>query len=88
MGFDKKQAQKHKSRISEKNLLLIAFFAGSPGIYLGMSVFRHKTRKSLFKYGVLLLLLWNSWLCWALSTNSFIFQNYLINLKDFFYSLL
>lgn len=64
MFYDKHQAGKNKRRISEKTLLLLAFFFGGPGIYLGMKVFRHKTHKPVFKYGIPLLIIWNIWFFW------------------------
>jgi uncharacterized membrane protein YsdA (DUF1294 family) len=64
MFYDKHQAEKNKRRISERTLLLLAFFFGGPGIYLGMYVFRHKTQKNIFKYGIPLLIIWDIWLFW------------------------
>jgi len=61
MGYDKRQAEKNKRRISEKTLLLFAFFLGGPGICLGMYVFRHKTQKNIFKYGIPFLIIWDIW---------------------------
>ncbi|WP_228548255.1 DUF1294 domain-containing protein [Sporosarcina obsidiansis] len=55
MGFDKKQAQKKKQRIPERNLWLLALLGGGVGAYFGMQVFRHKTRKTTFRIGFLLL---------------------------------
>ena len=49
---DKKRAKKHKSRISEKSLLLSAYFFGGIGAYFGMKIFRHKTRHNLFRISV------------------------------------
>lgn len=63
-GLDKYKAKKEKWRISEKGLL-IASLLGPIGAWLGMTQFRHKTQKPLFKYSVpmfigihLLLVLW------------------------------
>lgn len=61
MFYDKRQAENHQQRISEKSLLLLAFFLGGPGIYIGMNTFRHKTQKACFKYGIPLLIVWNVW---------------------------
>lgn len=49
-GYDKLASKSGnvKLRISEKALLLQAFFAGSLGAVLGMVIFRHKTRHKLF----------------------------------------
>ncbi|MDV6378087.1 DUF1294 domain-containing protein [Sporosarcina sp. GW1-11] len=55
MGFDKKQAQKKKQRIPERNLWLLALLGGGIGAYFGMQVFHHKTRKTNFRVGFLLL---------------------------------
>ncbi|PIC65272.1 hypothetical protein CSV79_03110 [Sporosarcina sp. P13] len=55
MGYDKKQAQKKKQRIPERNLWLLAFLGGGVGAYFGMQVFHHKTRKTTFRVGFLLL---------------------------------
>jgi uncharacterized membrane protein YsdA (DUF1294 family) len=63
-GLDKYKARKEKWRISEQNLLIAALF-GPIGAWLGMTQFRHKTQKPIFKYSVpafigihLLLVLW------------------------------
>lgn len=49
MYVDKKRAIKHKWRISENTLITVAFIFGSLGVYLGMTVFRHKTKHLKFK---------------------------------------
>lgn len=56
-GYDKYLAVRHKSRISEKILFIVAFFGGSIGLLLAMLLFRHKTRKSSFiiKFTIILL---------------------------------
>ncbi len=46
-GIDKQKSRKGGWRIPESRLLLIAFF-GPFGAYLGMLLFRHKTRKLKF----------------------------------------
>ena len=46
-GADKLKAERNKWRISERTLLLLAFFAPF-GAIAGMLLFRHKTRKKLF----------------------------------------
>lgn len=56
-GSDKHKAIKNKWRIPEKSLLLLALVGGSAGAVLGMQVFRHKTKKPLFKYGVPIILM-------------------------------
>lgn len=52
MGIDKKRAVNHKWRISEKRLFLAAILGGSLGSWLGMYVFRHKTRHWYFVVGI------------------------------------
>ena len=46
-GVDKLQSKRGGWRIPESRLLLIAFF-GPFGAYMGMLLFRHKTRKIKF----------------------------------------
>lgn len=48
-GFDKRAARKGAWRVSEKQLLALAFIGGTPGAWLGQKVFRHKTRKTSFQ---------------------------------------
>lgn len=48
-GIDKQRAMADQWRISEKTLLLCAFFLGGAGAGLGMTVFRHKTRQLKFR---------------------------------------
>lgn len=52
MGLDKAKAKADAWRIPERTLLLIAFAGGGAGVWLGMEVFRHKTKHLHFKYGV------------------------------------
>ena len=54
---DKKRAVKNRWRISEKTLMTMTVIGGSFGALLSMSMFRHKTRKPLFKYGVPLVMI-------------------------------
>jgi uncharacterized membrane protein YsdA (DUF1294 family) len=48
-GIDKWKARRDRRRISEARLLGLAFATGLLGAWLGMRVFRHKTRKTSFK---------------------------------------
>ena len=48
-GIDKWKAQHNRWRISEKTLLLSAVFFGGIGAFLGMRVFRHKTKHWYFR---------------------------------------
>ena len=56
-GLDKLKAVNHWWRIPEWVLLGLAVAGGSVGAYLGMMVFRHKTLKPLFRFGVPVILL-------------------------------
>jgi len=52
MAIDKRKAKHHANRISEMTLMLIAVFGGAAGTWLGMEVFRHKTKHFKFFVGV------------------------------------
>lgn len=56
-GVDKRRAVRKLWRIPERQLMLVAFFGGAVGLYLGFRVFRHKTRHPKFMIGVPLILL-------------------------------
>ncbi len=51
MGIDKRKAIKHQYRIPEKTLFLVAILGGSLGGFLGMELFRHKTKHMKFVIG-------------------------------------
>lgn len=55
-GLDKHRARAHARRIPEKTLFLLAILGGSPGALLGMYLFRHKTKKPAFTFGIPLIL--------------------------------
>ena len=57
MGIDKRRAARHEYRISERALFLGSILGGSLGSWLGMYVFRHKTRHWYFVLGMPLILL-------------------------------
>lgn len=60
MLWDKTQSRKNGAeRISEGMLFFMATLFGSVGVYLGMIVFRHKTRKWYFVIGIPMLILEN-----------------------------
>lgn len=48
MGIDKKRAQKKRWRIPEKTLFAMAILGGGLGVWLGMYMFRHKTKHDYF----------------------------------------
>lgn len=52
MLLDKRQAKKHRRRISERTLLATAALGGSIGAWRGMLLFHHKTRHKKFVYGI------------------------------------
>ena len=56
-GVDKYRSMHREWRIRERTLLLLAIGGGSIGAWLGMQVFRHKTKHLKFKYGVPVILL-------------------------------
>ena len=59
MKWDKRQAIKHKQRVPERDLFLLALVGGVGGIYLGMYLFRHKTLKMKFVLGIpIILIMW------------------------------
>jgi uncharacterized membrane protein YsdA (DUF1294 family) len=60
MVFDKYLARNNRSRIAERNLFLLAVFAGAFGIYLGMKApIYHKAGKQKFKWVIPVLLIIN-----------------------------
>lgn len=56
MLADKHRAQKNLWRIPEATLLTVAAIGGSLGCLMGMRLFRHKTRKMKFYFGVPIIL--------------------------------
>ncbi len=48
-GWDKRLAETHQRRISERTLLGLALFGGALGALLGQQLFRHKTQKQPFR---------------------------------------
>ncbi|MCX8183631.1 MAG: DUF1294 domain-containing protein [Crenarchaeota archaeon] len=48
MGFDKLMAIQKGGRVSEKTFFAISAVGGPFGVFLGMLVFRHKTRNTYF----------------------------------------
>ena len=51
-GIDKLNAKRNTRRISECKLLFLALVGGSIGAWLGILVWRHKTKHATFRYGV------------------------------------
>ncbi len=52
MWMDKRSAQAGTRRTPEKTLFLIACVGGSVGIWIGMYLFRHKTKHRQFTIGI------------------------------------
>lgn len=60
MALDKLAAQRGARRTPERTLLTVALAGGALGVLLGMRWFRHKTRHTLFTWGVPALLALNA----------------------------
>ncbi len=59
MGIDKLKAKRHWWRVPEKTFFILAVFFGATGVWLGMKVFRHKTRHRSFTIGIPLAFILN-----------------------------
>lgn len=58
-GIDKYRSIKHKYRISENTLIILAILGGAVGAFFGMIMFHHKTQKKRFIVLIpIILLLW------------------------------
>lgn len=58
-GIDKYKSIKHKYRISENTLIILAILGGSLGAFFGMIIFHHKTKKKKFIITIpIILLIW------------------------------
>ena len=54
-GIDKWKARRGRWRVPEATLLVLAAAGGSVGAWVAMQLFRHKTQKKKFRYGVPML---------------------------------
>jgi len=54
-GLDKRRARLRGRRTPEGHLLLLSWLGGFPGGWIGMNVFRHKTRKLGFRVKMFLV---------------------------------
>lgn len=63
MGIDKRRARRGLWRVPEKRLFLLALLGGAWGGWLGMGLFRHKTRHWTFRLGFPALALLQLGLC-------------------------
>lgn len=57
MAIDKSKAVRHRWRIPEKTLFLVAIIGGSVGVWIGMYACRHKTKHASFVVGVPVILI-------------------------------
>jgi len=57
MGVDKLSVIRGESRIPEKWFFTISLAGGSFGVFLGMIIFHHKTKKTYFGFIVTLMLI-------------------------------
>jgi len=57
-GIDKYKSIKHKYRISENTLIILALLGGPFGAFLGMISFHHKTKKKKFIIIPIIMLIW------------------------------
>ena len=79
-GLDKSFAVKHKWRIPEATLILVACLGGAPGAGLGMLVFHHKTKKKKFRVTIPILIG-----VFLLLNGFFLFQNYRLVVTEYEY---
>jgi uncharacterized membrane protein YsdA (DUF1294 family) len=59
MAQDKRYAKLKRRRIPERQLFLSALFGGALGVWIGMRIWRHKTKHRSFTVGIPLLLIVN-----------------------------
>ncbi|MFF2482536.1 DUF1294 domain-containing protein [Paenibacillus sp. NPDC058071] len=67
MGLDKRYAIKRSRRIPEKRLFAAGIAGGALGGWLGMLLFRHKTKHASFRIGMPLLTLLNIVIVYAVA---------------------
>lgn len=72
MKYDKVKAINNQFRVSEKTLFLIALILGGIGIYIGMYLFRHKTKHVKFAVGIPLIIILNILTIYYLISHVFI----------------
>ncbi len=72
MKYDKVKAINNQYRVSEKALFLIALILGGIGIYIGMYLFRHKTKHVKFTVGIPLIIILNILTIYYLISHVFI----------------
>lgn len=72
MKYDKVKAINNQYRVNEKTLFLIALILGGVGIYIGMYLFRHKTKHVKFTVGIPLIIILNILTIYYLISHVFI----------------
>lgn len=72
MKYDKVKAINNQYRVSEKALFLIDLILGGVGIYIGMYLFRHKTKHVKFTVGIPLIIILNILTIYYLISHVFI----------------
>lgn len=85
--IDKQKAIRHKYRIPEKTLFLVAILGGSVGAIAGMQLFRHKTKHLSFRIGLPMILIIQILLVVGLlvGTNKIVIsstKNYIMEVSD------
>ena len=64
MGADKYRAQRNRWRIREASIFTLGLIGGGAGLYLGMKLFRHKTRHLEFTLGIPAIIILNIITLW------------------------
>ncbi|MHA6252066.1 DUF1294 domain-containing protein [Oceanobacillus sp. CAU 1775] len=59
MRIDKQKAIKNQFRIPERTFFLLSILGGAIGTYIGMKLFRHKTKHARFTVGIPILIVLN-----------------------------
>jgi uncharacterized membrane protein YsdA (DUF1294 family) len=57
MGVDKLQAYRNNLRVPEQIIYISAFLGGTIGIFVGMWLFRHKTKKPKFLFFLTMIII-------------------------------
>ncbi len=69
MGIDKYKAIKNEWRISEELLFSFTFFGAFIGLFLGMRIFKHKTKKKKFYVVVIISAIVHSYIIYRILGN-------------------
>ena len=64
MGADKYRAQRNRWRIKEASIFALGLIGGGTGLYLGMKLFRHKTKHLKFTLGIPAIIILNAIMLW------------------------